>query len=161
MHADHQVVLQQRLRDLLSRAGGNWIRRCQDGFVTAAQAWQEICDYNTARISPPWPEDRLRHEAERLWQRAKARNPGTQAADGEHVRAGGDGTGDDGVLPIGFTENALAAKFSEQLGEDWRHVAVWGAWLTWTGSRWEREGTLRAFDLARRVCRAAATRARA
>ena len=63
------------------------------------------------------------------------------------------------LLPIGFTEDALAAEFSEQHGEDWRHVAVWGAWLTWTGARWEREGTLRAFDLARRVCRAAANRA--
>ena len=145
--------------EALSRIIGYWIRRCQDGFVTAAQAWQEICDYNTARISPPWPEDRLRHEAERLWRRAEASHGGAGAADPEHGEVGGDGTGDDGVLPIGFTEDALAAEFSEQHGEDWRHVAVWGAWLTWTGTRWEREGTLRAFDLARRVCRAAANRA--
>lgn len=145
--------------EALSRIIGYWIRRCQDGFVTAAQAWQEICDYNTARISPPWPEDRLRHEAERLWRRAEASHAGAGAADPDHDEVGGDGTGDDGVLPIGFTEDALAAEFSEQHGEDWRHVAVWGAWLNWTGCRWEREGTLRAFDLARRVCRAAANRA--
>ncbi|WP_211849178.1 phage/plasmid primase, P4 family [Neoroseomonas eburnea] len=145
--------------EALSRIIGYWIRRCQDGFVTAAQAWQEICDYNTARITPPWPEDRLRHEAERLWRRAEASHAGAGAADPEHGEVGGDGTGDDGVLPIGFTEDALAAEFSEQHGEDWRHVSVWGAWLTWTGSRWEREGTLRAFDLARLVCRAAANRA--
>jgi putative DNA primase/helicase len=143
--------------EALSRIIGYWIRRCQDGFVTAGQAWQEICDYNDARISPPWPEDRLRQEAERLWRRAEASHPG--AGDPDHAGAGGDGTGDDSVLPIGFTEDALAAEFREQHGEDWRHVAVWGAWLTWTGCRWEREGTLRAFDLARRVCRAAANRA--
>jgi len=145
--------------EALSRIIGYWIRRCQDGFVTAAQAWQEIQDYNAARITPPWPEDRLRQEAERLWRRAEA---GDNAAGGpatEDAPAGGDGSGDDGLLPIGFTEDALAAEFSQQHGEDWQHVAVWGAWLTWTGTRWEREGTLRAFDLARRVCRAAANRA--
>jgi len=145
--------------DALSRIIGYWIRRCQDGFVAAAQAWQEICDYNEARISPPWPEDRLRQEAERLWRRAGASHPGADASAVEHSDAGGDGTGEDGILPIGFTEDALAAEFSEQHGEDWLHVAVWGAWLTWTGSRWEREGTLRAFDLSRQVCRAAANRA--
>lgn len=144
--------------EALSRIIGYWIRRCQDGFVTAAQAWQEICDYNAARITPPWPEDRLRQEAERLWRRAEANQTGAEP-DADDAPAGGDGSGDDGLLPIGFTEDALAAEFSEQHGEDWRHVALWGAWLTWTGSRWEREGTLRAFDLARGICRAAANRA--
>ena len=145
--------------EALSRIIGYWIRRCQDGFVTAAQAWQEIQDYNAARISPPWPEDRLRQEAERLWRRAEASHPGTGAGEPDQAVAEGDGPGDDGPLPVGFTEDALAAAFSAQHGEDWRHVAVWGAWLTWTGTRWEREGTLRAFDLARHVCRAAANRA--
>ena len=145
--------------EALSRVIGYWIRRCQDGFVTAAQAWQEIRDYNAARIAPPWPEDRLRQEAERLWRRAEASHPaGDDPAVGD-AAAGGTAPASDGLLPIGFTEDALAAEFSERHGEDWRHVAVWGAWLTWTGCRWEREGTLRAFDLARRVCRAAANRA--
>jgi P4 family phage/plasmid primase-like protien len=145
--------------EALSRIIGYWIRRCQDGFVTAAQAWQEICDYNAARISPPWPEDRLRQEAERLWRRAEAGNNAAGDPATEDATAGGGDSGDDGLLPIGFTEDALAAEFSALHGEDWRHVAVWGTWLTWTGCRWEREGTLRAFDLARRVCRAAANRA--
>jgi P4 family phage/plasmid primase-like protien len=145
--------------EALSRIIGYWIRRCQDGFVTAAQAWQEIRDYNAARIAPPWPEDRLRREAERLWRRADAGHPAGDPPVTDDAAAGGDGTGDDGPLPIGFTEDALAAEFSERHGEDWRHVAVWGAWLTWSGSRWEREATLRAFDLARRVCRGAANRA--
>ena len=43
-------------------------------------------------------------------------------------------------------------------GRDWAYVAAWGQWLTWSGGRWERETTLRAFDLARLVCREAAER---
>ena len=72
--------------------------------------------------------------------------------------AGGGDDDDDDLLPVGFTEDALAAEFSTEHGEDWRHVAIWGAWLTWNGARWEREGTLRAFDLARHICRATANR---
>ena len=41
----------------------------------------------------------------------------------------------------------------------WRYVAAWGQWLTWTGTVWQREDTLQAFDLARLVCREAAARA--
>ena len=144
--------------DALSKIIGYWIPRCQDGVVTAAQAWQEICDNNAARISPPWPEDRLRHEAERLWRRAEANHPAEPQPANDAAGAGDNGDGPDDLLPIGFTEDALAAEFSALHGEAWRHVAVWGAWLTWTGVRWEREGTLRAFDLARHVCRAAASR---
>lgn len=149
--------------DALSRVIGYWIRRCREDHTTAAQAWQEILAYNTARIDPPWPEDRLRHEAEQLWRRDAARQ-GAEAASQDSTAAAGDGTGeagggDDETIPVEFTEDALAAAFSDLHADDWRHVALWGAWLTWTGTRWEREGTLRAFDLARRVCRTAANRA--
>jgi P4 family phage/plasmid primase-like protien len=143
--------------EALSRVIGYWIRRCREGHVTPAQAWQEICDYNAARIDPPWPEGRLRAEAERLWRRDAANNsadPDPGAAVPEDVVPE-----DSEILPVGFTEDALAVDFSVLHGEDWRHVAVWGAWLTWTGARWEREGTLRAYDLARQVCRNAANRA--
>ena len=46
--------------DALSRVIGYWIRRCREGHVTPAQAWDEIVAYNAARIDPPWPEARLR-----------------------------------------------------------------------------------------------------
>jgi P4 family phage/plasmid primase-like protien len=147
--------------DALSRIIGYWIRRCRQGHATPAQAWQEISDYNAARIDPPWPEDRLKHEAEQLWRRDAAQRGPSQATEtgaGGGASSGPAGGGDDDLLPIGFTEDALAAEFSGEHGEDWRHVAIWGAWLTWTGARWEREGTLRAFDLARHICRAAANR---
>ena len=92
--------------DALSKIIGYWIRRCQDGVVTAAQASQEICNYNAARISPPWPEDRLRHEAERLWRRAEANHPAEPQPANDAAGAGDNGDGPDDLLPIGFTEDA-------------------------------------------------------
>jgi putative DNA primase/helicase len=34
-----------------------------------------------------------------------------------------------------------------------RYVAAWGKWRIWTGTHWHPDETLRAFDLARKVCR--------
>ena len=66
---------------------------------------------------------------------------------------------DDGPVPVRFTEDALAATFAERHAGTWRYVAAWGQWLTWSGVVWQREDTLQAFDLARLVCREAASRA--
>ena len=137
---------------------GYWIRRCREGHVTPAQAWDEIVAYNAARIDPPWPEARLAQEAERLWKRDADRNgdlPDGDDGDGD-IPSGGD---DDGPVPVRFTEDALAATFAERHAGTWRYVAAWGQWLTWSGVVWQREDTLQAFDLARRVCREAASRA--
>ncbi len=144
--------------DALSRVIGYWIRRCREGHVTPAQAWDEIVAYNAARIDPPWPEARLAQEAERLWKRDADRNgdlPDGDDGDGDRP-SGGDG---DGPVPVRFTEDALAATFAERHVDTWRYVAAWGQWLTWSGVVWQREDTLQAFDLARRVCREAASRA--
>jgi P4 family phage/plasmid primase-like protien len=65
---------------------------------------------------------------------------------------------DDDIRPPGFTDDALALEFTERYGEDWRYVAAWGYWLHWDGNCWRRENTLRAYDLARLVCRGAAAR---
>ena len=40
-----------------------------------------------------------------------------------------------------------------------KHVAAWGRWLIWDGSRWAEDDTLRAFDLSRGICSAASARA--
>lgn len=145
--------------DALSRVIGYWIRRSREGHVTPAGAWDEIVAYNDARIDPPWPEARLRQEAERLWRRDQARNGDLEDA-AETVGTGIDvGIGDDGPLPVRFSEDGLAAAFATRHAETWRYVAGWGQWFTWTGSVWEREETLQAFDLARQVCREAAARA--
>jgi P4 family phage/plasmid primase-like protien len=145
--------------DALSRVIGYWIRRCREGHVTPAQAWDEIVAYNAARIDPPWPEARLAQEAERLWKRDADRHgdlPDGDDGDSD-TPSGGD---DDGPIPVRFTEDALAATFAEHHAETWRYVAAWGQWLIWSGVVWRREDTLQAFDLARRVCREAASRAR-
>jgi P4 family phage/plasmid primase-like protien len=62
------------------------------------------------------------------------------------------------MLPSQGTEDMLAVDFTSRNAEDWRYVAAWGQWLHWDGSRWRVEDTLRAFDLARSVCREAAVR---
>jgi putative DNA primase/helicase len=54
-----------------------------------------------------------------------------------------------------FSEEALALQFAEVHEDDLRYVAAWGQWLEWDGVRWKRDNTLRALDLARRICRAA------
>jgi putative DNA primase/helicase len=57
---------------------------------------------------------------------------------------------------VDLTEDGLAAEFTRRHGDHLRYVAAWGSWFHWNGRHWERETTLRAFDLARDVCRGAA-----
>jgi putative DNA primase/helicase len=137
--------------DALSRVLGYWIRRCREVHVTPAEAWSEIIAYNEARINPPWPMERLRTEAERLWRKDAERHGGAPAGP-----AAGKGDGEDGPLPPGYTEDALAFEFTRRHTEDWRYVALWGHWLLWTGTHWQHETTLKAYHLARLVCRDAA-----
>jgi putative DNA primase/helicase len=58
-----------------------------------------------------------------------------------------------GHAPADLTEDGLAAEFTRRHCGRLRYVAAWGAWMHWNGQHWERETTLRAFDLARDVCR--------
>lgn len=146
--------------DALSRIIGYWIRRCQDGHVTAQTAWAEIEAYNEARIDPPWAPERLRQEAERLWKRDREQNgggggPGGGGTNGGESSGGGPGTG---PVPPQYSEDALAAEFTRQHAATWRYVASWGQWLTWSGAVWTREETLGAYHLSRMICREAASR---
>jgi putative DNA primase/helicase len=59
--------------------------------------------------------------------------------------------------PPAFSDEALALRFAERHAGDLRFVAAWSKWLEWDGARWRFDETLRAFDLARRVCREAAS----
>lgn len=56
-----------------------------------------------------------------------------------------------------FSEEALALEFAELHETDLRFVAQWGRWLRWDGRRWEKDETQIAFDLARALCRNAAS----
>jgi putative DNA primase/helicase len=61
----------------------------------------------------------------------------------------------DAQRPPTFTDEALALRFAEQYKPDLRYVAAQGRWLIWNGQQWRLDDTLRAFDLARNVCRRA------
>lgn len=60
--------------------------------------------------------------------------------------------------PPEFSDEALALDFAAQRADTLRYVAAWSRWFLWTGVRWEPDETMRAFDLARAICRAAAAR---
>jgi putative DNA primase/helicase len=59
-------------------------------------------------------------------------------------------------IPPAFTDESLALRFAEVNEERLRYVAAWSKWMQWTGSHWQPDDTLLAFDLARVVCREAA-----
>jgi putative DNA primase/helicase len=59
--------------------------------------------------------------------------------------------------PAEFSDDDLALRFTAQYGSDLRYTAAWGRWSHWDGSRWKRDATRCAFDLARGVCRVAAS----
>ena len=58
--------------------------------------------------------------------------------------------------PPAYTDEALALRFADQHADDLRYVAAWGRWLHWTGTHWQLDETLQAFDHARAICRCAA-----
>src|SRR3954452_8341911 len=64
--------------------------------------------------------------------------------------------GEDDAIPPEFSDENLALEFSRRHADALRYVAKWGRWMIWNGSRWVEDSTLKAFDLARLVCRAAA-----
>jgi putative DNA primase/helicase len=60
------------------------------------------------------------------------------------------------LRPPAFSDEALALRFAELHANDLRYVSAWGKWLSWTGTHWQFDDTLHAFDLARQICREAA-----
>jgi putative DNA primase/helicase len=55
-------------------------------------------------------------------------------------------------VPV-LSEVDIADCFAHQHREELRYVAEWGHWMMWDGACWRREKTLKAFDLARQLCR--------
>jgi putative DNA primase/helicase len=64
-------------------------------------------------------------------------------------------SGDKPLAPA-FSDEALALRFAEQHADSLRYVAAWSRWLLWTDTHWQFDETLKAFDLSRDICRAAA-----
>ena len=53
-----------------------------------------------------------------------------------------------------FSDDDLALRFARAHAETVRYVDVWGKWYIWDGERWAIDDTRKAFDLARKICRA-------
>lgn len=138
----------ERNATLASLAGG--MRRKGLNQAAIAAALKEV---NASRCAPPLLEDEVEGIAASI-----ARYPQNGAARPSLAEINGEEA--DEVLPVGFTEDALALDFTSQHALDWKFVAAWGQWLCWDGVRWVKEITLRAFDQARLICRDAASRCR-
>lgn len=57
-----------------------------------------------------------------------------------------------------FSEDHLATAFARAHENDLRYCAIVGKWFHWSGSRWEREETLLAWEKVKRVLRQAAAK---
>ena len=61
--------------------------------------------------------------------------------------------------PPEFSDEALAQRFARVHDGTLCYVAAWSRWHAWTGTLWELDSTLDAFDRARAICRAASSEA--
>jgi putative DNA primase/helicase len=52
-----------------------------------------------------------------------------------------------------LTEVDIADCFARRHRDELRFVAEWGHWMMWDGTCWQREKTLKAFDLTRQLCK--------
>lgn len=129
----------------LSKVIGYWLCMARLRRVTSVEAWRAVVEHNAARIDPPWSEDRLRREFDALAQ-VDQRNHGPMPIGEANPEA---------TAPPPLSEDALAAAFVETHGRRWRYVAVWGAWMRWTGAVWERDETHAVRETVRQVCRGA------
>ncbi len=57
-----------------STAIGYYVRQVHEGRLTADEGWEAIRGYNAACLQPPWPEDRLKTEADAIWALHVERN---------------------------------------------------------------------------------------
>jgi putative DNA primase/helicase len=82
----------------------------------------------------------------------------------QNLAAAGDGDADtadddeaDERAPE-FSDEAVALEFAARHADKLRYVAPWATWSVYNGRRWRKDDRLRAFSLARRLCREVARR---
>ena len=61
----------------------------------------------------------------------------------------------DDIRPPEFTDESLALRFAAEHAGRLSYVAGWGRWLIWDGAVWRFDGTMKAFNYARLICRQA------
>jgi putative DNA primase/helicase len=59
--------------------------------------------------------------------------------------------------PPQFSDEALALRFADRHCDGLRYVALWSRWMVWGGTTWKADETRLAFNLARDICREAAS----
>jgi putative DNA primase/helicase len=132
--------------DALSRTIGHWVRTVRLGRATSDEAWQAVCDYNTAQIRPPWDEARLRREFDALARRdAEKHGP---------PRQGQAHSAEPSAAPPS-SDDAIATAFVAAEGNHWRFVPAWHKWLTWHGTHWIMDETNLVRERVRQACRSA------
>ena len=65
----------------------------------------------------------------------------------------GGGDGGEPLRPVEYSDDALAAELSRDLGDDWKCISANEVWHHWTGARWEREETKLILYRSRKVRR--------
>lgn len=66
-------------------------------------------------------------------------------------------TGDDATLSPLYSDDYLALQLASRYGHKLRHVAKWGLWYQYDGTRWREDETLNVFTLARKLNRGIAS----
>lgn len=132
----------------LSGTIGHWIRQARLGHVPLDEARNAVADYNAARVEPPWPEERLQGEFDALLKLDRQKNLSEWERRNRSVSGRGAA-----IQAPDHSEDALASIFVNQHGQDWSHVATWGAWYRWEGSYWKCDETRGILDQVRCVCR--------
>jgi putative DNA primase/helicase len=103
-----------------------------------------------AAVDPIEYDRRRKLEAEVLGVRVDTLDSQVQKA----RQAGGSG-GE--ARPPEFSDETLALRFTARHHKELRYVAAWSQWLIADGVCWRADKTMKAFDLARAICREASS----
>ena len=123
---------------------GHYLREARLGRLTNAEAWEHVQSYNTERLRPPFADERLWTDFDRILLRDRAGN--------NQVAARATAPEAEGAAPEA-SEDALARAFTALHGSTWRYIAAWGCWYRWDQKVWRHDQEGRARELVRRVCR--------
>ena len=166
MHGANAPVDKTDWSPLNGKAVLIWPDRDKPGWDYAAQAAQAALAAGAKSCHILYPPE----QAPEGWDVADAIAEGFDVAHhlahGPRMQIHDGAAGDDEAEPgassgtaVWGTEDGLAAAFTRRYSQDWRYVAVWGRWLTWTGQRWNEDLLLYVQHLIRGICRQAAARA--
>ena len=131
----------QRNRELASLAGSMRRRGMGEEEIFAA-----LAATNRTRCVPPLDEEEVRKIAGSVARYEPAGGP--PAPPSRNGRGAPDPP-----QRFNLTDLGNAERFVARHGEDVRYCFPWAKWLTWTGSRWERDDSGRVHRLAKETVR--------